>query len=44
MYYYNVRGNIKSSKVGIITWAKKEKWINYFMRRPRVCSGDPSRK
>lgn len=44
MYYYNARGNIEASKVGILTWAKKEKWINYFMRRPRVCSGDPSRR
>lgn len=44
MYYYNAKGNIEASKVGILTWAKKEKWINYFMRRPRVCSGDPSKR
>ena len=44
MYYYNAKGNIEASKVGVLTWAKKEKWINYFMRRPRVCSGDPAKR
>ena len=44
MYYYNAIGNLEASKVGILGWAKREKWMQYFMRRPRVCSGDPSRK
>ena len=44
MIYYNARGNLEASKVGILTWAKREKWMQYFMRRPRVCQGDPSKK
>ena len=44
LYYYNAKANIEASKVGVLTWAKKEKWMNYFMRRPRVCQGDPSKK
>ena len=44
MYYYNAVANLEASKVGILTWAKKEKWMHYFMRRPRVCQGDPSKK
>lgn len=44
IYYYNARANLEASKVGILGWAKREKWMHYFMRRPRVCSGDPSRK
>ena len=44
MYYYNAVGNLEASKVGILGWAKREKWMQYFMRRPRVCSGDPSKK
>ena len=44
MYYYNAVGNLEASKVGILGWAKREKWMQYFMRRPRVCSGDPNRK
>ena len=44
MYYYNALGNLEASKVGILGWAKREKWMQYFMRRPRVCSGDPSKK
>ena len=44
LIYYNARANLEASKVGILTWAKREKWMQYFMRRPRVCSGDPSKK
>ena len=44
MYYYNAIANVEASKVGILTWAKKEKWMNFFMRRPRVCQGDPNKK
>ena len=44
MYYYNAIGNLEASKVGILGWAKREKWMQYFMRRPRVCSGDPNKK
>ena len=44
LYYYNAMANLEASKVGILGWAKTEKWINYFMRRPRVCSGDPNKK
>ena len=44
LIYYNARANLEASKVGIITWAKRERWMQYFMRRPRACSGDPSKK
>jgi hypothetical protein len=44
LYYYNARANLEASKVGILGWAKRERWMSYFMRRPRVCSGDPSKK
>ena len=44
MYYYNAIGNIEASRLGILGWAKKEKWMTYFMRRPRICSGDPTKR
>ena len=44
MYYYNSVANLEASKVGILGWAKREKWMHYFMRRPRICSGDPSKR
>ena len=44
LYYYNAVANLEASKVGILGWAKREKWIQYFMRRPRVCSGDPTKR
>jgi len=44
MYYYNAVANLEASKVGILGWAKREKWMQFFMRRPRICSGDPNKK
>lgn len=44
MYYYNAIGNIEASRLGILGWAKSEKWMQFFMRRPRICSGDPSKR
>lgn len=44
MYYYNAVANLEASKVGILGWAKREKWMQYFMRRPRICSGDPNKR
>ena len=44
LFYYNAMANLEASKVGILGWAKREKWMKYFMRRPRICSGDPNKK
>lgn len=44
LYYYNCRVNLEATRLSILGWAKKEKWIQYFMRRPRICSGDPTKK
>lgn len=44
MYYYNAVGNIEASRLGILGFAKSEKWMQFFMRRPRICSGDPTKK
>lgn len=44
MYYYNALGNIEASRLGILGWAKSERWMQYFMRRPRICSGDPTKR
>jgi hypothetical protein len=27
LYYYNARANLEASKVGILGWAKREKWM-----------------
>lgn len=33
--YYNCRINIEATRVGMITWARENKCLQYFMKRPR---------
>lgn len=34
--YYNCRINIEATRVGMITWARENKCLQYFMKRPRA--------
>lgn len=38
--YYNCRINIEATRVGMITWARENKCLQYFMKRPRVTLTD----
>ena len=38
--YYNCRINIKATRVGMITWARENKCLQYFMKRPRATLTD----
>ena len=38
--YYNLRHNIESTRVGMITWARENKCLQYFMKRPRATLTD----
>ena len=38
--YYNCRINIEATRVGMITWARENKCIQYFMKRPRATLTD----
>lgn len=38
--YYNCRINIEATRVGMITWAKENKCLQYFMKRPRATLTD----
>lgn len=38
--YYNCRINIEATRVGMITWARENKCLQYFMKRPRATLTD----
>ena len=38
--YYNCKVNIEATRVGFLTWARENKCLQYFMRRPRATLGD----
>lgn len=38
--YYNCKVNIEATRVGFLTWARENKCLQYFMRRPRTTLGD----
>ena len=38
--YYNCRTNIEATRVGMITWARENKCLQYFMKRPRATLTD----
>ena len=41
--YYNCRVNIEATRVGMITWARENKCLNFFMKRPRATLTDVQR-
>lgn len=38
--YYNCMINIEATRMSMVTWARNEKFIGYFMRRPRATLAD----
>ena len=38
--YYNCKINIEATRVGMVTWARENKCLNYFMKRPRATLTD----
>lgn len=38
--YYNARINIEATRMGMITWARENKSLQYFMKRPRATLTD----
>ena len=44
LMYYNARANIEASRLSLLTYARDNKFMQYFMRRPRVCYGGDERR
>lgn len=40
LMWYNCQANLEATRMSILTYARDNKFAQYFMRRPRVCSGD----
>jgi hypothetical protein len=38
--YYNCKVNIEATRVGMVTWARENKCLQYFMKRPRATLTD----
>ena len=38
--YYNCRINIEATRMGMVTWARENKCLQYFMKRPRATLTD----
>ena len=38
--YYNAKVNIEATRMGMVTWARENKCLNYFMKRPRATLTD----
>lgn len=44
LMYYNARANIEATRISLLTYARDNKFMQYFMRRPRVCYGGDERR
>lgn len=44
LMYYSAQANIEASRLSLITYARDNKFMQYFMRRPRVCYGDNQKR
>ena len=40
LMYYQAQANIEATRLSVLTYARDNKFMQYFMRRPRVCYGD----
>ena len=40
LMWYNCQANLEATRMSVLTYARDNKFMNYFMKRPRVCSGD----
>lgn len=40
LWYYQAQANIEASRLSLLTYARDNKFMQFFMRRPRVCYGD----
>ncbi len=44
LMWYNCQANLEATRMSIITYARSNKFMQYFMKRPRVCSSDPLKR
>lgn len=40
LWYYQAQANLEATRVSLLTYARNNKFMQFFMKRPRVCYGD----
>lgn len=40
LMWYNCQANIEATRLSLITYARDNQFMQYFMKRPRICYGD----
>lgn len=40
LWYYSAQANIEATRLSLLTYARDNKFMQFFMKRPRVCYGD----
>lgn len=44
LWYYSAKANIEATRLSLLTYARDNKFMQFFMKRPRVCYGGDERK
>ena len=44
LMYYQAQANIEATRISLLTYARDNKFMQFFMRRPRVCFGDTMKR
>ena len=44
LWYYNAIANIEATRLSLLTYARDNKFMQFFMKRPRVCYGGDERR
>lgn len=40
MWWYQAKGNLEATRISLLTYARDNKFMQFFLKRPRVCYGD----
>ena len=44
LWYYSAKANIEATRLSLITYARDNKFMQFFMKRPRACYGGDERR
>ena len=44
LWYYQAKANIEASRLSVLTYARDNKFAQFFMKRPRVCYGGDEKR
>lgn len=44
LMWYNCQANLEATRMSILTYARDNKFMQYFMKRPRACTSDLTRR